>query len=110
MNPRFDRRSSSSARSNRSGGRKKTGRDPLSSRSSGKEDPKNENGSYRSRSVRRIGNQEREEISRNPVNRRGRFGQERGYGKENENEFSSTRSFPRRRNNQRIDPIRKKRD
>ncbi len=102
MNPRFDRRSNNSPRPNRPGGRRKQGKDYFSKRSSGREEPTNERGSYRSRSERREDNQDRREFTTNGGNRRARVGQERRYEKENNNEISRDRSFPRGPKNQRL--------
>ena len=103
MTARFERRSNNSPRSSRVNvsGRKKQENNRSFSRPKRRDEQFDQPGSYRPRSDGRSDSQYKRETSKNEGYRRGRKGQERRFLQENESEFSASRSFSRKFNNQR---------
>ena len=101
MNPRFDRRSNNSSRLNRSGARKKQGRNISSSRKLGNEHSNYESGAYRQRKERIEDNDVRRANPKDIRNRGTRISQESNYRNEDEKEVFESRSDSRRFKNQR---------
>ncbi|WP_320667556.1 23S rRNA (guanosine(2251)-2'-O)-methyltransferase RlmB [Prochlorococcus sp. MIT 1307] len=101
MDSRFDRSSNNLSRSGRSGGRRSQRKEAIPDKSLRREFSSEGRGPYRSKPEIKGEGQSRKDLSMNRNYRRNRSGQKSRYEKENDFEFSSSRTISSRGNNQR---------